>query len=110
MILDDGTAQCDRCSEPLAGYGVLNGLIADLGDRQLILCYVNECRQAAVDHLINFTGASVCSNTGQSILWATSEAILAFDLDPADPTVVRRLAFCRELGCADSLLTQTGIE
>jgi hypothetical protein len=106
MILPDGTAECDRCGVALDGYGVLNGLIADAGDQQLIFCYVNFCRDTAVFGMINYVDPDLCTNTGQPILRATSDAILAVDLDPANPEEVRRLAFCRELGCADQLLNQ----
>jgi hypothetical protein len=110
MILEDGSAECDRCAEPLAGYGVLTGLVADNAGQLLIFCYVNECRSVVTHELIHFTTAGVCSTTGQSVTRSSGDAIVAADLDPADPTSARQLTFCRELGCADQFLAQTGTE
>jgi hypothetical protein len=103
MILEDGTATCDRCGVSLPGYGILYGLVVDAGTL-MIFCYVNDCRSIITSGLINYTTPGVCSNTGQPVILVSSEALVCADLDPVDPTQMRRLAFCRALGCADKFL------
>lgn len=114
MILEDGRTACDRDGRVLPGYGALFGLITtdldeDQNVRQMIFCY-ESCRDVVLAGLVTTSGVTdppTCSMCGVQLLaWATSEAMLCTDLDPADPEQSRMLALCYVNGHRDQLLTQ----
>ena len=102
--------KCARCGEKLPGLGVLNGMVcSDMDDTgkmvELIVCYVNGCRDAVLDGLVlhpRSSGCVVCG--GRLTVRGVSEALLTTDLHPNGSGLSRSLAFCHANGHRDQLL------
>jgi len=104
---DDGTTNCDRCFNPIEGYGVIFGLLltyyedGELVNR--IMCYPSGCRDTVLAERLNYTGSGLCTNCGNRCTRTPLQAILGSDYDQETGST-RRLTFCRKNGCADLIL------
>lgn len=113
----DGSATCDRCGIWLAGFGVRYGLVCTDTNlttgavRDWIFCYTNQCRAVVLTGFVNYpqnigTVPTRCTDDDTKLDdRIVGTAMLACDMHPNDPGVVRYLQFCYETGSRDRFLT-----
>jgi hypothetical protein len=107
----DGTGECDRCGVSLAGYGVLDGMLAAYYDEgQLvshIYCYVNGCRDHILAGRLNHDTPGLCTDCGTATVRSLASGVIANDEDP-DTDGPRQMMFCHFNGCSTRFLTVAG--